>query len=59
MITVSFFFGAFAEFRKSLLASSCLSVRMEQLGSHWGGRDFMKFDIAVFFKNSPRKFEFH
>jgi hypothetical protein len=36
-------FGAFAVFRKVLLASSCLSVcasfspsvRMEQLGSHW------------------------
>ena len=27
--------GSFAKLRKRLLASSCLSVRMEQLGSHW------------------------
>ena len=27
--------GASEKLRKRLLASSCLSVRMEQLGSHW------------------------
>jgi hypothetical protein len=40
--------------RKHLLAMSvCLSVRMEQLGSHW--RIFIKFGFWVFFENLPRK----
>jgi hypothetical protein len=35
--------GAFVTLRKAILALSCLSVRMEQLGSQW--TTFMKFDI--------------
>jgi len=31
-----------------------LSVRMEQLGSHW--TDFLKFDISELFENLFRKF---
>ena len=43
---------------KQLLASSCLSVRMEQLGSHW--TDFLlKLDLWVFFKTLSRKCKFH
>jgi len=30
---------------KLLLASSCLSVRAQQLGSHWTEQIFMKFYI--------------
>jgi hypothetical protein len=29
------FLGALAKLRKTTIASSCLSVRMEQLGCHW------------------------
>ena len=41
------FLGAFAKLRKSYcwLRHVCLSVRTDELGSHW----FMKFDIWVFF----------
>jgi hypothetical protein len=35
---------------------SCLSVRMEQFDSHW--KDFMKFDIWIFFENLSWKFKF-
>jgi hypothetical protein len=39
---VEFVLGAFAKLRKATL-SFVLSVRMEQLGSHW--TDYLKFDI--------------
>jgi len=52
------FVGAFGKIaKKRLLASLCLSVRMEQIGST--KRIFMKFRIWVFFDNLPRKFKFH
>jgi hypothetical protein len=50
------FLGAFAELSKadiSLIASVCLSVHSEQLGSHW--TDFH----WNFFENLPRKFKLH
>jgi hypothetical protein len=49
-LSVLSFLCAFAKLRNSQLVSSCLSVRMEQLGSHWA--IFMKFDIWVFFWKS-------
>jgi len=51
------FLGPLQEFRKSPLASSCLSVcpslRMEQLGSHW--TDFHKIWRIIIFKKSVEK----
>jgi len=41
--------GTFAKFRKAKLAASCLSVRMEQLGSHW--TDFYEI---LYFENLSR-----
>jgi hypothetical protein len=38
------------------LVSSCLSVRMKQLGSHW--RDFMKVYIVIFFENLSKNTSF-
>ena len=46
------FLGAIAKLPKRLLASSCLPVRMEQLGST--GRIFIKFYIVVFFGNQSK-----
>ena len=37
--TVLTFLGAFEKLRKRLLASSCPSVRMQQLGSHYSDFD--------------------
>jgi hypothetical protein len=42
---------------KRQLASSCLTVRMEQPGSQ--SIDCVKFDASVFSKNLSRKFKFH
>jgi hypothetical protein len=52
---VSLFLGAFAEFRKATvrLASSCLSVRVEQLCSHW--TDFREFWYWSIFSKSVAK----
>jgi len=40
---------------KCLLASSCLSVRMEQVGS----QIFMKFNLGVLFENLLSKLKLH
>ena len=47
--------GAFAELRKRLLATSCLSVRMEQLGSHWA--DFYEFWYLSIFRKCFAKIQ--
>jgi len=53
---VSEFLVSFAKLLKALLALSCLSVRMEQLGSHW--TDFRKIWFECFPKISSRRFKF-
>jgi hypothetical protein len=49
------FFGCAQNCKGQLLASSCLSVCMEQLGTHW--KDIHEFYIQAFFENIPRKFQ--
>jgi hypothetical protein len=52
--------GAFAELQKAIVTSfvqACLSVCMEQLGSHW--MDFYKIHIWGFFEDISRKVQFH
>jgi hypothetical protein len=44
------FLGAFAKWRKTITASQCLSVRMEQLGSHW--TDFHEIKYLRIFRKS-------
>jgi hypothetical protein len=48
-----FFLDAFTKLRKQLLASSCPSVRMEQLGSQW--TDFIKTGYLSIFRKSVGK----
>ena len=52
--------GAFTKLRQaisSFVMSVCLSVRMEQLGSHW--TDFsMKFGVCGVFEYLPGEFKF-
>ena len=51
-------FGAFAKLRKatvSFFMFACLSVRMEQLGSHWTDFDEILYE---FFENLSRIFKF-
>jgi hypothetical protein len=53
----TYFLGAFAKLRKatiSFVMSVRLSVRMEQLGSHW-----TNFHVWVFFENLSGIFRFH
>ena len=46
-------------FKRRLLISSCLSVRLSEWKSSAPiGRIFMKFDILIFFGNLSRKFKF-
>jgi hypothetical protein len=49
--------GAFAKFRRQLLASLCLSVRMKQLGPHW--MDFYEIWYLNFFQKMSRKLKFY
>jgi hypothetical protein len=49
------FLGALQNCEKRLLASSCLSVRMQQLGSHW--KDFHDIWYLCFFKKSAMKIQ--
>jgi hypothetical protein len=51
--------GAFAQLRKSLLASSCLSIRLQGTNKAPTGGMFMQFDIRVFFENLSKNFKFH
>jgi hypothetical protein len=48
---LSYVLGAFVKLR--LLASQCLSVRTEQLGSHW--TDFHKILYLAIFRKSVQK----
>ena len=53
------FLGAFAKLRKatiSFVMSVCLSLRMEQLGSHW--KDFHEILYFTIFRNSIDKVQF-
>ena len=53
------FLGAFAEFRKRLLASSCVSIFPSVFNcSAPAGRVFVKFYIWVFFESLSRIFRF-
>jgi hypothetical protein len=51
------FLGAFTKFRKKLLASLCLSVRVKQLGSH--GMDFHEIWYLNIFQKNVEKFKFY
>ena len=52
------FYARWQNCEKRLLASSCLSVRMEQLGYHW--TDFHEtWYSRVFFENLLRKLKFN
>jgi len=57
------FLGTFAKLRKATIsfffffkASSCLSICMEELGSHTG-RIFMKSDVWIFSTNMSKKIQ--
>jgi hypothetical protein len=50
-----YFLGTLANCEKRLLASSCLSVRMEQLGSHW--TDFHEIWYLWIFRKSVEKIQ--
>jgi hypothetical protein len=49
------FLRAFANFRKGLLASSCMSGRMQKLGSYW--KDFRGFIFEDIFRKSVEKIQ--
>jgi len=50
------FLGASAKLRKSTV-SFVMSVRVEQLGSHW--TDFREFGVVVFFEILSKNFKLH
>jgi hypothetical protein len=52
------FLGAFAKLRKAIISfvvSVCLSVRVEQLGSHW--KDFHEILYFSIFRKSANKIQ--
>jgi len=55
MVTEHVLLGDFAKLRNRLLASSSLSVRMEQLGSHW--TDFYEIWYLSIFRCTTQKIE--
>jgi hypothetical protein len=59
---VFLFLGALSKLRKatiSVVMSALLSVRMEQLGSHWTDFHEIWHFRFFFFENLAQKFKFH